>query len=444
MPDDIESAVLKLDKKGEAVRSLLEFAQRAFVIEFAGTPKSGKSTSVEAIRHFFAREGFRVHVLTERAALCPIPMKGHLFFNTWCAASMLAELLANVETETDIIIIDRGLFDALVWLQLQRQRGELTTSEANTIESFLLLDRWRSLIDLVVVMNVSAEEAMERETSQRITRRPGSIMNVSVLSTLSASVHESVARYEKHFDKVILHETAGRDVRASNIALAEKVLAALEEFLNPEILVVPRKEIDALPLKQGGSFSVESVNLALDCISQHGMYMRRSEAERDNRYVQIIAAGMLTYQDQVFIFQRKEQDPKYRLYGRTTIFQAAHTASKAGKSGRDLMMYALQDRITKSLFLSRTFRLEPVGYCWDRDDAASSRHLGIVFRVEIDNEHTARDLKRKELKKQRGPSLAGSFVGWTELSDKKKRTKFGALVAYYSAKFKQVRGLNAQ
>jgi putative protein kinase ArgK-like GTPase of G3E family len=47
---------------------LLKFAPRAFVIEFAGTPKAGKTTSVEAIRHFFSRQGFRVHVLVERAS----------------------------------------------------------------------------------------------------------------------------------------------------------------------------------------------------------------------------------------------------------------------------------------------------------------------------------------------------------------------------------------
>src|SRR5882762_8468762 len=118
MAAQIEVAVKKLEADTKIIQSYLGFSKRAFVIEFAGTPKSGKSTAVEAIRHFFSRQGFRVHVLAERAALCPIPMKGHLFFNTWCAVSMLAELLENVDTDTDIIIVDRGILDALVWLGL--------------------------------------------------------------------------------------------------------------------------------------------------------------------------------------------------------------------------------------------------------------------------------------------------------------------------------------
>jgi putative protein kinase ArgK-like GTPase of G3E family len=74
-----------LAERVEHVHSLLRFASRPFVLEFAGSPKAGKSTSVDAIDHFFRRSKFRTHVLRERASFCPIPMKGHLFFNMWCA-----------------------------------------------------------------------------------------------------------------------------------------------------------------------------------------------------------------------------------------------------------------------------------------------------------------------------------------------------------------------
>jgi putative protein kinase ArgK-like GTPase of G3E family len=85
-PDE-NARILQLETRARRTRDLLKFARRAFVLEFAGTPKSGKSTSVEAVRHFFSRNGFRVRVLAERAAMCPIPMKGHLFstLGAWLA-----------------------------------------------------------------------------------------------------------------------------------------------------------------------------------------------------------------------------------------------------------------------------------------------------------------------------------------------------------------------
>jgi pantothenate kinase len=61
MTSELETQIQSLERRAKAVHdNLLQFASRAFVIEFAGTPKSGKSTSVEAIRHFFSRQDFQL------------------------------------------------------------------------------------------------------------------------------------------------------------------------------------------------------------------------------------------------------------------------------------------------------------------------------------------------------------------------------------------------
>lgn len=416
MEDRIDTEVAKLEQRVGTVRSVLQYAPRAFVMEFAGTPKSGKSTSVEAIRHFFSRHEFRVHVLVERASVCPIPMKGHLFFNIWCAATMLAELLANVDTDTDLIVVDRGLFDALVWLMLQRERGELTSEEAKTIEDFLLLERWRTLIDLAVVMNVAPDEAISRENSPRISPKPGSIMNPDVLSAISNSVTATVDRYRSKFRDIIVHSTSGETIRQSNVRLANEIIDHFLSFLNPEILVVPRHELAKLPLQNGGAFTAEARDQLVACISAYGRYMRRADAEADADHVQIIPCGILIHENQAFLFQRKERDPKYSLYGRLTIWQGCHVARREGKGGLDLLRDALLDRITRSLHLSRLFPLDFEGYCWDPNDEKSNRHFGVVFRVTINNDSTATDLKKKEFRRGRGYGLAGGFIGWEKLS----------------------------
>ena len=409
MPSEIEEQVALLEARATQIRALLRYAPRPFVIEFAGTPKSGKSTSVEAIRHFFTRHDFRVHVLSERAAECPIPMKGHLFFNTWCATSMLAELLENIETETDLIIIDRGLFDALVWLTLQKRRGELTSQEAVTIESFLLLDRWRTLIDLAIVMSVSADEALSRESGPRITSKGGSIMNPDVLTAINDSVKEATEKYSPKFGAFIDHPTTGDEPKASNVRLANKVLDILERFLNPEVLVVPRQNVEALSARNGGAFGQDITEEVLSCIASNGKFMLRAEAEESDQVVQIVPAGVLRFEKTVFLFERKETDPKYRLYGKTTIWQGTHV-TKAESSTRELVQSALADRISRDLFLSRAFPTKAVGYCWDRDDAKSSPHFGVVYEITIDNPDTAIDLKKKAFRRRRGHGLTGKFV----------------------------------
>lgn len=81
----------------------------------------------------------------------------------------------------------------------------------------------------------------------------------------------------------------------------------------------------------------------------------------------------------------------------------------------ELLKAAIKDRISRSLFLSRTFPLELVGYCWEPQNENSSRHIGLMFRVDIDNDHSAADLKKKEFRHGRGHALGGRFVSWEDL-----------------------------
>lgn len=149
-------------------------------------------------------------------------------------------------------------------------------------------------------------------------------MNPEVLSTLSGSVDKTIEAYGNRFEAVVKADTTSLNVNESSIALANEILNRLEGFLNPEILVVPRRALEALQLNHGGAFTEQAQKELLECIARHGRYMRRAEAEATTDQVQIIACGVLVHDDRVFIFERKERDPKYRLYGKNTIWQGTH------------------------------------------------------------------------------------------------------------------------
>ncbi len=407
----IEKQISELEQRAEDLHSIIGLASRAFVVEFAGTPKSGKSTSVEAIRHFFKRFGFSVHVLTERAAQCPIPMKGHLFFNTWCATTMLAELLENVDTTTDIIIADRGLFDALIWFQTQAERGELSKEELTRIEKFLLMDRWKNLFDLVTVLRARANTALEREVSQRVTNRAGSIMNESMLETLSNAVDGAVDRYGNSFKKVILVDTDDGDVRSANADLLGKILDHFESFVNPEILVVPKDDIEGLLSDAPWAFTpADATDRIIKVIETQGQYRRRRDVEKDKNLIQIVPCGTLLHKGRVFLFQRHDKSPKSRLYGKSTIWQGCHVERLADQQrSMSTVQQALEARIAQSLYISRKLEFSYVGYTWDPTDKGDGKHLGLIFRLDIESPELAESLKKKEFRRSRGHNLAGDF-----------------------------------
>ncbi len=107
------------DKAGAVLRAKREVRpRRPIVIEFCGTPKSGKTSCINSLVLFLKRNHFRVKVLTERASICPIKNKFDPNFNIWTgcqALSELARIMSNDSKEYDIVIMDRGLFDAVCW-----------------------------------------------------------------------------------------------------------------------------------------------------------------------------------------------------------------------------------------------------------------------------------------------------------------------------------------
>lgn len=416
---ELDNQIDELEQRAERLKSIVDLAPRAFVVEFAGTPKSGKSTSVEAIRHFFRRKGFRVHVLTERASLCPIPMKGHLFFNTWCATTMLAELLENIETDTDIIIADRGLFDALIWFRLQLERGELSTDEVKHIENFLLMDRWRDLFDLVAVMSASSKTALNREDSQRITRQTGSVMNPPVLNALSRAVEEATNLYKSKFKNFVLKNTDGGHVRLTNAELASEILDVFEEFVNPEIFVVPKSKLEKLLKKSQYSFIEGEQGEMLSAIESSGEFRRRAEVENNDEFIQIVSCGVLIHNGRVFLFYRQDKNPKSSLYGMSTIWQGTHVKKLDNRSPIEMTKLALQRRIAESLFISRKIDSQYVGYTWSDDSAQAMKHLGLIHAVHVKSGDLADSMKKKEFRKTRGYNMTGDFVSISELDKTK-------------------------
>jgi hypothetical protein len=182
--DELPSSQDLERKARELLPILRRQSRRPFIVELAGTPKAGKTTALHVLHRFFKECGYRVQEMRERAAECPIAMKGHFFFNTWTTTTMLASMIESLESKADVLLLDRGLFDAIVWLEAQSREHQVTSKEREVCREFVLLDRWRKVTDLTCVLTVAPTEALRRENKDLlIPRRTGSIMDPEFLET---------------------------------------------------------------------------------------------------------------------------------------------------------------------------------------------------------------------------------------------------------------------
>src|SRR5580704_16202904 len=117
-PSDAELS--QIAERAKALESKLATMTAPVIVEFSGIPKSGKSTNIDIINHFFRRNGFKVWAPTEGASKRTpyILRKDLVAFNAWSLNYAISELLLsyhNVDTP-HLVILDRGPFDSLAWM----------------------------------------------------------------------------------------------------------------------------------------------------------------------------------------------------------------------------------------------------------------------------------------------------------------------------------------
>jgi len=194
---------LPLLKQWQEVRKQTgEQSRKAFVIEFAGMPKAGKSTAIENLRHFYTHGpklllahdgqrkdlpplGYRVHTPAEGVSLrTPNYLKRSPFdFNTWAGAYAVQELLqAAHDDHHDLVILDRGPWDAGCWLEYWTTAGD--TGHSPKVKEFFQLPYWMTRSDLHVVLVVNPMEAVERERKHRLIQHRGASSNEQLMARM--------------------------------------------------------------------------------------------------------------------------------------------------------------------------------------------------------------------------------------------------------------------
>lgn len=229
---------LELIKRAEEVLAHIRQAQPSspLFVEFAGTPKSGKSSCIEIVRHFFRRVGFRVLAPTEGASRrTPSYLKDNLpAFNTWSACYALTHVLEglhDVEDRYQIALLDRGLFDALVWFEQLQTDDEISVEELGAIQGFLSLKRWRSSIDIVFLFQSDPETAMKREHAHTLIDDPGRAMNPDFLEKLNNAYTAVSEKFKDHYRLELIDTSESMDPKPESTAreVVLKILDVLEE-----------------------------------------------------------------------------------------------------------------------------------------------------------------------------------------------------------------------
>ena len=158
------------------------------MVEFAGSPKAGKSTTIDIVTHFFKRMEFKIWAPTEGASKrTPYFLRSDLVaFNAWALNYAISEILTayhNVE-EYDLVVLDRGPFDSLAWMRVLKDDGKLDQDGYDRIENFARHPKWANLVQRIYLFTCKPETSLHREHDAKLIRSDGTAMNKAMLRKL--------------------------------------------------------------------------------------------------------------------------------------------------------------------------------------------------------------------------------------------------------------------
>ncbi len=415
-----------LQDRAEKAVERFSSARRPIVIEFAGVPKAGKTSTIGAVQSFLKRCGFRVEVVIERASVCPIRDKKHFNFNVWTACTTLAQILEKTQNpprpdDPHILILDRGLFDSVCWLTLMERLERVRTEDRLVIEKLLQIDDWRKRISGVIMMTVSPADAMKRERGLLpVENGKGSIMNPDVLQQMLDTTLAAAERMKQAF-RIFHVDTSSGSIKDNPKKTAEHVvdmiLNVIEEHLQEDILSTDKAEV--VRLFEGKPCVGEEVaKQILKAFSAGGDFRPRDKVESDKGRIQALPVVVVRNKSgEVLRLKRREQSEDNPLNEKIVIWAGGHVRKEDEANGASVIHGAVRELQEELRLFVEPEELKLLGAVYRDEGERTSKHVAIVYEWRAKTDDVAVALSTAEFFERRGTSLSGKFVPLKTVAD---------------------------
>lgn len=390
---DIVSNIRELEKFASELKIKIRdvMPRRPIVIEFGGSPRSGKTQSISSLSVFLRRNKFSVFSTIEYASINPIINKFDPWFNVWTGCMSLCKLLETVSSkivEHDFILIDRGIFDAVCWLHYHYKAGRLAKAEYETYVSFFCSNRWVSLISLVYVFRVAPDVSLEREYAYLLTRKAGSVMQEKILNSYNDAVQECIDLYGGAFSRIEQLDTSQKNQNQAGYIVTKATLEAVRNVLEEKIGYFRKNDIG---FDDRGAFEFAPFAGKFPALN----FESRIQVENDSGAVQPVAVAVIRNVDGTEVLtgvkNRKATKGRAPELNRTLCWFGGHVRNEDArliKGGAKNYTATLKEAVRRELKEELDFDFivadEPRLVVWDQDSESSRKHVAFVFDVVVD------------------------------------------------------------
>jgi len=209
---------------------------KPFVIEFTGTPRTGKTTTINNLYDFFKKGGFDVTLIEEftTSKYYKEELKSK-FDNMNYADRDLAifeeiykQLQMAIDSKKDLILIDRSLNDRQIWNYRRMVRGDMPKDlYLNARDKYSEISK--QLIDFLVITYADPLVSLRRDYKSSLALENRSFLNEENLKEYNNSLNDLQEFFTESVDSMFLLDTSNIGLNDISIATASRILPAMRE-----------------------------------------------------------------------------------------------------------------------------------------------------------------------------------------------------------------------
>lgn len=231
--------VLKLHYKKKEILKLKSILTKKYpyIIEFTGTPRTGKTSLITNLEDFFKKGGFSTNLLEEfttskkyKKEIYPqLKNEYKKIVNFQIPKHVKKQLENALKKKSDIIIIDRSLLDRLIWIdRLYLSNGISNDEYREYKEEYIPIIKEK--INTIIALYTDSITSLKRDYKANLSLEKRSFLNKENINTYNKSLLniEKITKEENINFK--LYDTTNKTIRNTSIEVANKILDDIRKF----------------------------------------------------------------------------------------------------------------------------------------------------------------------------------------------------------------------
>ena len=209
---------------------------KPFVIEFTGTPRTGKTTTINNLYDFFKKGGFEIAIIEEltTSKYYKEQLKKRLSEmsdmdrNIAIVEETYNQLLSALSLGKEIILIDRSINDRQIWNYCRYLKGDIKNKEYQELtEKYCNISK--ELIDFLVITYAEPLTSLKRDYNSSLSLEKRSFLNVPNIEEYNENLKSLKELFDISVDDKIILDTTNMSMRDVSLEISESIMPVIRK-----------------------------------------------------------------------------------------------------------------------------------------------------------------------------------------------------------------------